>query len=197
MKIEQGSTRIVLLFGWFVLKFPIFTNPDWVVVYSVLKLGIRKCILRKKESNFTNFNFLESLFTTLTPLTDGLSSNWLEFYYYLKTRNKFLVPTYFSFFGLINIQRQVEKIEINPGDLKYPFKDFFSIINGYYSNSSFEVNVRFTHHMLAESYCWGSDGGLMIFDYGDKSVFPFISEKGEKMHKKFCKTAEIKVRAVI
>lgn len=33
----------------------------------------------------------------------GFMANWSEFIFFVKTRNKFLLPTYFSFFGLINI----------------------------------------------------------------------------------------------
>jgi hypothetical protein len=191
MKIESGSTRAVLLLGWFVLKFPIFAKPDWHSVRFIFKMGLHKYVLRNKnfEPDISYFNFFESLTAVMTPFTDGVFSNWLEFYYYLKTRNDFLVPTYFSFFGLVNVQKQIVKIKIRDEGLIYPFEEFFSIIDDYHRPSSFKLLLPFCHHMLKESYCWGDDGGLMMFDYGNKSVFPFICEKGEEMHRRFCKSS--------
>lgn len=192
MKIESGSTRVVLLLGWFVLKFPIFAKPDWLAVRFIFKMGLNKYVLKNKNFEphlYETFSFFESIVTVISPLTDGVFSNWLEFYYYLKTRNDFLTPTYFSFLGLVNIQKQIVKIKVRDEGLIYPFKEFFPIIDDYYRNGSIELQVPFCHHMLGESYCWGNDGGLMMFDYGNKSVFPFICEKGEEMHRRFCKSS--------
>ena len=193
MKIEYGSTRVVLLLGKFVLKFPILSRPDWPAVHFILKMGLYRYILRNKNfaPHLLTFNFFDSFTASISPLTEGVHSNWLEFYYYLKTRNKLLVPTYFSFFGLLNIQKQIVKIKIGRYKLNYPFEDLVPIIDDYHRHNSITVQIPFIHHMLKENYCWGDDNHLMMFDYGNQSLLPFIYEKGEEIHARFCKRTEV------
>lgn len=40
----------------------------------------------------------------------GIMTNWNEYRFYRRTKNPFLMPSYFSLFGLFNIQRKAEKI---------------------------------------------------------------------------------------
>ena len=107
----KGRDRVVVLVPWFkiVVKFPIIHL----------------------------LQFLESLFTDLTcvrrwgrlgervlwpievreglkgQLFGGLAANWNEFLFYSKTNNPFLQPTYFSFFGLLNVQLLGEKCSLD------------------------------------------------------------------------------------
>jgi len=188
MKIESGSTRKVLVLNSFVLKFPIFRQPDWKALTFVLRLGVNKYIWpsRKFEPGLSEtFMFFDRLGICLSPLTDGILSNWLEFYYYIRTRNSFLIPTYFSFLGLINIQKKIVVIKIDRSGRTYPFGELFLIVDKYYCYESISLIAPFCHHMLKESYSWDDDGHLTMFDYGNKSVFPFILEKGEEIHRKF------------
>lgn len=188
MKIETGSTRKVIVFNSFVLKFPIFSQMDWKAVGLVIRFGISKYIWQDKNfepNTLGTFFFFESLNVTMYPWTEGIRSNWLEFYYFLITRNHFLTPTYFSFFGLINVQKKVVKIKMSRGQQSYPFNQLFPLINGYYRNAPISTIVPFCHHMLKESYSWDDEGYLVMFDYGNKSVFPFILEKGEEVHRQF------------
>jgi|GEM_PF-5342590 len=188
MKIETGTTRRVLVFGRIVIKIAVFRLPDKAALNFVLKMGLYKYILRSKKyfpSNQDNFKFFEGLSCVLTPLYDGLASNLLEFIFYLKTRNKFLAPTYFSFLGLVNFQIRAEQAEIGRKEGNYPFNEIFPLVSNYYRNAPIEVVVPFCHHMLSESYGWDRQDRLVMFDYGSKSVFPFVLEKGEEIHSRY------------
>lgn len=101
MKIKYGTSRVVVLlpFLGLALKFP--------RVYTIM-------MLRNLYFGYIKRRFWKGLFLFLTSkglgsfsyfMLNGIGSNLSEFWFYLKTRNKFAWPTYFSFFGLVNIQR--------------------------------------------------------------------------------------------
>jgi len=97
--IRKGENRIVALFPVFnlVLKFPrirlwlamkwvrevINTPEDWqhYLGKTVYHKSIKRCLFK------------------------GVVDNWKECEFYYKTNHPFLQPTYFSFFGLCNVQR--------------------------------------------------------------------------------------------
>jgi hypothetical protein len=135
MKIIKGTTRIVFVFHHIVIKLPVIEiKRSFKQIYlsttrffkSVKKNGLKKHYLQQKK---TKQNFLQeeqeyiiktskTLFLELVPckqyeilslpylLFGGIMANWNEYVFYKQTKNVFVMPTYFSLFGLVNIQKR-------------------------------------------------------------------------------------------
>ena len=110
MKIEKGTTRIVIIFRKFVIK-----------IAKIQPLKAFKIALFWKGTKFWKQlirNYKYSL-TIQHFLMIGIVNNWQEFIFCRKYYSKFLVPTYFSLLGLVNIQKTGKKIEIKIENLKF------------------------------------------------------------------------------
>jgi len=110
MKIESGikigREKIVLLMPklGIVVKLPRIRFVG--VIKSVIHNLLKGDWLRLK----THFKRAPTIpeFSYWYPILSGIVTNFSEFWYYATTWNPFLQPTYFSLFGLINIQRYGE-----------------------------------------------------------------------------------------
>jgi len=194
MEIKKGSTRIVFVFSNFVIKLFVPRSPDRQQVRIILTIIAKKYIFRSKMSAAETKHIFSDLKVIMLPLWEGLAANYQERSYYRRRKNPFLVPTKFSLFGILNFQIKVEKMDFKVGShLGYPLKDLFALVNGYYNEGTpIEVNSPFVHHMLSHAnYGWDKSGRLVMFDYGDKSVAPFIDAYGEKLHHQFVKPSII------
>ncbi|MDO8512509.1 MAG: hypothetical protein Q7S57_04505 [bacterium] len=116
-------------------------------------------------------------------LFHGIACNWREYRFYSRTKHPFLQPTYFSFFGTVNIQKYGRPVRI-------PFEDEYNrdkwwtrmfwmpvlgITNG-------EV-IRDGHHFLnPENFCQDIFGRPKIVDYGLPRTQEIIKKWGEQIH---------------
>lgn len=110
-------------------------------------------------------------------LFGGIMANWQERKFYSQTKHFFVIPTYFSLFGLINIQKKGMPITSwnnvqmwnyildNCQNKHQPFCDFHTL---------YEIN----------NFCL-DDKHLKIVDYGSRNLQPFIELNGEKLYNNF------------
>lgn len=119
MYTSKGASRTVKVFQKIVLKFPrIYLKRAGKRTYKSLRDGyFWKSIKWGPYSHFSPMRFLFK----------GFFDNWLEFYYYQKIKSPFLQPTYFSLFGLMNIQKTGTKPNISPDNFLY---QLLEITNG-------------------------------------------------------------------
>ena len=139
MKIKKGTTRIVLIFNHIVIKLPVieiirsakeFYYSRKYFFKSIKKNGFKrhyqKKLIRKRHSIKNEQEFIarrsKEIFLEVVPfkkyeifglrylLFGGIMANWNEYLFYKETNNLFVMPTYFSFFGLINIQKRGQDI---------------------------------------------------------------------------------------
>jgi len=109
-------------------------------------------------------------------LWGGVMANWNEFIFFVKTRNKFLLPTYFSFFGLVNIQKKGEVLDWEEGD-------FFVFLQ---KNSKKRDQLFVDAHSFdnPKNFCI-DDGRLKMIDYGSRHCRSFVLENWENIQKNF------------
>jgi len=110
-------------------------------------------------------------------LIGGIMTNYQEWRFYRKTKNIFAMPTYFSFFGLLNFQKKGEKINFW-GD-----KDILGYLR---SNCEDPRQLQCDTHTLTkiDNFCL-DNGHLKILDYGRRSLAPFLEINGEKFYNNF------------
>lgn len=171
MEVKKGRNRIILIFPstGIVIKFAFIhfveafrclfrdiKRRDWKYLKRKLKMPLGRGI-----SGFKDYLLL------------GIAHNWLEFWFYIKTRNVFLQPTYFSLFGFFNIQKMGKVCEFSATDLWCQL----------YELTEEKVWKHCHHFSNPANFCF--DGKLRIFDYGDKRTQEVIVEYGEKISKEF------------
>ncbi|KKT13337.1 MAG: hypothetical protein UV95_C0002G0021 [Candidatus Falkowbacteria bacterium GW2011_GWF2_43_32] len=115
--------------------------------------------------------------TTAMCLLSGIMANLQERQFYKKTKNVFVMPTYFSLFGFLNIQKRGEQI------------DFWDSIDVWYyihDNSQNHHQPFCDGHTLSETDNFCLDNGhLKMVDYGSRSLEPFLEKNGEKLYSNF------------
>ena len=120
------------------------------VTYSVDQVGYKNCLL------------------------GGIFANWREFLFYRKTRNSLLQPTYFSFLGLLNIQKSGKPCLLQAVDL---WCQLYELTNAKVFDSS--------HHFAnPDNFCFDR-GGLKMVDYGSNRTHRVIVEYGAKIVAQF------------
>ncbi len=109
----------------------------------------------------------------------GIIANMSEFIFYLaNTDNKFLIPTYFSLFGIINIQ----PLQQNVCTSKYNTYVFEHLEQFTEANELFEHNA----HAFAEgsNFCLNEEGKLCILDYAGRGTQKIVKKYGQKWNSK-------------
>ena len=159
MKIKKGTDRIVVAFPLLgiVVKIPII---HFIRLFSVLTTEKGEFPLYWKYWKMKIFS--------------GLISNWNEFRFYWRTRNPFLQPTYFSIFGLLNIQRYGEPCNLQIVDL---WCQLHELTDG----SVFDDSHHFAN---PNNFCFYK-GKLRISDYGSQRSHRVIMKYGERIFKFF------------
>jgi len=110
LKIKKGTSRIVMIVSFlpFVIKFPVIKIKG--AIGEIRRVGIVKFV------RFT-YRHRRASMGSWTCLYGGIAANQREFSLFLKTRDKRLMPTYFSFFGMFNIQKKGSKEGVYPEGL--------------------------------------------------------------------------------
>ena len=110
-------------------------------------------------------------------LMGGVMANYQEWKFYRETKNVFVMPTYFSLFGLLNIQKRGEKIT---------FWDGAGVWCYIHENIQNHHQLFCDGHTLSEidNFCL-DNGRLKMVDYGSRSVEPFLKLNGENLFNNF------------
>ncbi len=174
MNFSRGRSRFVFAFPnlGFVIKFPIINLTDVVKdIRGTLRdrnqdlLRRIKCILMlstKKVDNVYAYPYL---------VFYGIACNWFEFHLWLKTRHILLHPTYFSFFGLFNIQKYGRPLTYEEGNEIGEVIDRLSDGENQFCGHGFERPDNYTF----------VDGKLRMIDYGGRRLWPVILRHGHKI----------------
>jgi hypothetical protein len=107
-------------------------------------------------------------------LFGGVWTNWNEFWFYQQTRNEFLQPTYFSLFGLFNIQKAGRPCDLDDDDLWFQIKEIVG--DDVYDDA---------HHFRNSSNFCSDNGKIKMLDYGNKKTHRIIAEHGKKIFESF------------
>jgi len=104
-------------------------------------------------------------------LFKGMGDNWREFTYYLRTRHPFLHETYFSLFGLFNIQRAGVPCGRS-------MQELWTEIDSLTSGDAFADAHHFAN---VSNFCHVGDH-LKIIDYGHPKTQEIIDKYGSKLY---------------
>ena len=112
----------------------------------------------------------------------GIMANINEFCYYATNRNNpLLVPTYFSFFGFLNIQPIVQPMTNHRFDLLSLFW------------SSTEIQDEMTgcdsHAWESQNFTQRNDGTIALYDYASTRAWPIVKKYGSRFSKILLPTA--------
>lgn len=168
MKIIHGKSRTVFVFRTIVVKFPaIYFQLAFKEMMENLKRGTLLWHIR--EYNYEQYG------TVHQYLFNGIISNWLEFVFYQKNKHyQLLAPTYFSFFGMINIQKYYEPIVIDYTDL---WCQLVELVGGIVWEDS---------HAFSNPENFGTiRGKLKILDYGSRGTHKVLKEYAQEIYEKF------------
>ncbi|MFA6273920.1 MAG: hypothetical protein WC662_02055 [Candidatus Paceibacterota bacterium] len=199
MKIINGTTRLVFVFSYFVIKFPIveikalFKNSTYSFSknfkyffkfgykeYMERKIREKKFIAEDKQWCISNGrqwpkNY-EVAGTWQNCLFNGLMSNWKEFRFHQKTKMPSTLPTFFSFLGLFNIQKRGIELTID-------HDKWWSILTNLLENPD---DARRAGHTLLnpKNFCQNENGKVQILDYGERRTQEFLLKHGSDIFPK-------------
>lgn len=167
MNINKGKDRVVFVFPLLrvAVKFPI------IHFFAAVKPFFRRDTKGKWDYLKKYLTWpLETYSGFRGLLFRGLSANWNEFWFYQKTRNSFLQPTYFSFFGLLNVQRYDTPCQLQSVDL---WCQLYELTSGKVFDDS--------HHFEnPRNFCF-CNGTLRMLDYGSRRTHSVITQYGTKI----------------
>jgi hypothetical protein len=151
MTIARGHDRIVIVLYFIVIKLPNVQNA----YASRDRRPLWRGIIRK------------------------IHKNWQEFAFYVRTRHQFCVPTYFSLFGLVNIQPRLAPV---PEDvaIRHLWPTLFSVTEQRFNE------LGFTGHTLQHPRNFGLwRGRVVLCDYTKERDQSFILQYGEAFQREF------------
>lgn len=119
----------------------------------------------------------EQYCTVWIYLLGGIMANYYERKFYKQTKNPFVMPTYFSFFGLFNVQKRGEEVNFWESDSLW----------GYVCTNSQNIDQPFCdNHTLCEPKNFCIDNGkLKLVDYGNRQIAEFLRINGENLYNNF------------
>ena len=204
MKTQKGTTRRVFIFKHVVIKIAIF---DWNKIFKSWKCCFLREIYfikkykgkyffeKAKEQREYKKNLNEKRYEwglEVIPikrcenpysspwyyLLIGVLANLNERRFYKRTKNPFVMVTYFSFLGLVNIQKKGRKIE---------FWDDGDVFRFLCKNSVNRSQPHSDGHALAEieNFVIDDDDHLKLVDYGNRQVCPFLELNGKNLYDNF------------
>lgn len=165
MFIKKGNYRLVIVIGSLAIKLPRIK----------LKSGIQSLIHEIKHGTISRWYKDDILYmcTSKTNLFGGIISNWQEYRFYRQTKLPILMPTYLSCFGLFNIQKRGNILDVNREDL---FQQLYDLTNG----EVFDDCHAFEN---PANFCL-ENGKLVIIDYSKKAR-NVLTKYGEKIQREF------------
>lgn len=149
-----------------VVKVPrVYWKKGWKgFVYWYKSEGL-KCSLSLTEDELTGCRNL---------WTKGLRDNWKEFVFFIKYRKPFLQPTFFSLFGLVNIQKYGQIISRKKAREIKLHHQFWVLTEREFLDDS--------HHFVnSANFCISEDGHLRIVDYGSPATRTILLKWADKL----------------
>jgi len=172
LQVKKGRDRVVIILPRFgiVIKFPIVHFIRAMrglncYNYKGMRLEYLRKYLTWKMIVYGGFR---------RRMFGGLYANIYEFCFYQRTRNSFLQPTYFSFFGVVNFQRYDQPCKLEEIDLWCQLQE---LTNG-------KVWDDAHHFSSLGNYCLKS-GKIRMLDYGSSRCYEVISQYGESIAESF------------
>jgi hypothetical protein len=166
MQIARGRTRTILIFDFFVIKLP--RIYFWRAIKAIghgLQYG---ALMKYLRYDIDTYNSPRRF------LFKGIRDNWQEFLFYRRNRLPILAPTWFSLFGLLNIQKKIEMVKIKETTLWCQLCAMTS--NEVWSDS----------HTFSNAVNFSNVGGkLIMVDYGDPAAHPVLEKFGDKIFNEF------------
>ncbi len=175
MRFHRGSIRSVLIIGSLAFKFPQI-NPLKALHNIIIALSWKGEMTLRERIYLTLSLNDEVLNTSQYYLFRGIRANLRERRFYKSSRLSILVPTYFSLFGLVNIQRAGDIIEMG-------IDDFVSEIMKLTNN---DQSIHDDTHTLTNPANYVEmDGHLMIVDYGSSGCRNYLMKWGQEIYDNF------------
>jgi hypothetical protein len=175
MDFKKGNDRQVVLLPalGLAIKFPRIYLGDFFIRLFYVGLSLK---FWKKEIFVRTAQGQDG--TMKHWLFRGIMNNWLEFCYYVRTRQTFLVPTYFSFFGLINFQQFSESCLMDDQE----FWDQLVALTDREIARDEDVDM---HHFSNPGNFSCQGNKWRIIDYGDVGVQATLAKYGQKILSNF------------
>lgn len=177
MYIVKGTTRIALVFDNFVIKLPrVYYWIDRSIILSFHKSLDRDLRFRIREY----YDFFKNLFRPI-------KTNWSEFVFYQKTHHNFCAKTYFSLFGLFNIQERAIYLNGSDPENQYVFsryEDYSNILRDVFLGREKDVES----HTFLNPINFGFSKKrheFVCLDYEDSQVQSNILEFGDRLQEAF------------
>lgn len=167
MRIVWGTKRVVIVLEKFVIKIA------RIRIVPAFKCTVRWVHDRRFWKSI--FKYDHNVYGTIhIYLFKGLIENWHEYKLYCEIHSPFLVPTYFSLLGFINIQKRGELFEMEGVDM------WIQMI--LLSNKEVWDN---SHHFANPANFSKTNGRLQMLDYGNLRCHRVIKKYGKKNARKF------------
>ena len=167
--IKKGQTRKVYVFKLFVIKVALI---HWRSAYKNI-IGWWKRDKRKALKIIGELfwgDYYNADFHPKANLFAGIHANLSEFIFYLRYRPAFCKPTYFTFLGLINIQKKGYVCEM-------PFEKFKARMHLITNNE-----IPFQDHTFDSPNNFTCDNNhLQCIDYADSRIHKIIQNYGNKL----------------
>jgi hypothetical protein len=185
--LRKGTTRKVVLIHSLniVLKFPAFDIKLGIklvlkVLHLILSVYIFKDDSKKWElrhqCKYWLFRHYEIPNTLSYYLFRGLFANINEARFWLFHRkNPLMIPTYFSLFGLVNIQPIVKPIKNCSVGIWHKLYKLTDIPK--------EMSGHDAHAWEDKNFTQKGDGSIALYDYGSSRAFPMIKKYGYRFSK--------------
>jgi len=109
----------------------------------------------------------------------GLLANYYEWAIWKLTKHSFLIPTYFSLFGIVNVQKYAPVLTTCK-------KGLYGILGDILQDERLAVDCDRHTLFVQDNYCV-SKHKLKLCDYGNENLFEFIIKYGKKIQNEFPK----------
>ncbi len=131
------------------------------------EFGFRVPVVKNYGQNGSNSMFLIA----------GIMANRQEWKFSRRNKNPFIMSTYFSLFGLFNVQKKGKEID---------FWDDSGVWHYIHENSQNHNQPFCDGHALAaiENYCLDGQH-LKMVDYGSRFLEPFLEANGKRLSQNF------------
>lgn len=170
MEIKSGESRIVIPLGGIVIKLPklrLISSARMIWFYT--KRRHWKGLWRE----ITGYAYWEDD-TIKSYIFKGIFANWKEFSFWQNNRAAYLMPTYFSLGGLLNIQKRGVPLDYNSFEF---WRKIYDATNG-------EANKDGHHFSNSENFCL-VDGKLVMIDYSGHATQTVLQKYGDAIHRAY------------
>jgi hypothetical protein len=173
-RFHRGTSRYVLVIPFLkiVIKFAVLPTPYAVIrsLLHVLESGIEHNTLGSGRGIL--LGSVDRYFSLRWQMFRGIAANWREYKFYKNSKNPFLWPTNYSWFGLINIQ---------PMATCHPSyqAEIWLLVQKVAGERAWDDNHGFSGH---QNYTVDDSNHLRILDYASPRGQAVITDFGEQIY---------------